>query len=69
MLTYNGTKSVFMENMLDLNMADILTDTIYKKMHPRSEKSEIKHWENSLKNMYMVLSDNAIPDNAGVAIE
>ncbi len=69
MLIYNGTKSVFMENMLDQNMADILTDTIYKKMHRRSEKSEIQSWENSLKNMYMVLSDKDIPDNAGVAIE
>jgi DUF2075 family protein/DNA replication protein DnaC len=69
MLIYNGTKSVFLANMFDQKMTDLLTDTIYKKMHRKSSKSEIQSWDNSLKNMFMVLSDTGIPDDAGVAIE
>ena len=69
MLIYNGTKSVFMDNMMDQKMTDILTSTIYQKMHRKTGKSEIQSWENSLKNMFMVLSDTGIPNDAGVAIE
>ena len=69
MLIFNGTKSSFMDHMKDQNMTDLLTQTIYEKMHRKSSKSEIDSWENSLKNMYMTLDDGEIPNDAGVAIE
>ena len=69
MLIYNGTKSSFMNQMVDQKMTDLLKKTIYEKMHRKSSKSEIDSWENSLKNMFMTLSDARIPDDSGVAIE
>ena len=69
MLIFNGTKSSFMDHMVDQDLTDLLTKTIYEKMHRRSSKAERDSWENSLKNMFMALSDTEIPDSAGVAIE
>ena len=69
MLIFNGTKSTFMDHMVDQDLTDLLTKTIYEKMHRRSSKAERDSWENSLKNMFMALSDTEIPDSAGVAIE
>lgn len=69
MLIFNGTKASFMDHMVDQDMTDLLTNAIYEKMHRKTPKNEKESWENSLKNMFMTLSDAEIPDNAGVAIE
>ena len=69
MLIFNGTKASFIDHMVDQDMTDLLTNSIYEKMHRKTSKNEKESWENSLKNMFMTLSDAEIPDNAGVAIE
>ena len=68
MLVYEGTKSEFLN--------DVLTGTITEKIHERYKKffgksgiSQINSWNNSMTHMHVMLSDNEIPDNSGVAIE
>lgn len=69
MIIYNGTKLSFSEAVTDQEIADILNDAIYKKMHRRTGQSELDSWKNSMNYMYMALNDDAIPDDAGIAIE
>lgn len=69
MLVYEGVKSSFISDV-DLNL---ITDKILKRykevFHRSTGESEINSWRESMLRMRGVLSDNGIPDNAGVAIE
>lgn len=69
MIIYNGTKASFSEAVTDQGIADILNHAVYEKMHRRTGQSELESWKNSMNYMYMVLNDNMIPDDTGVAIE
>lgn len=69
MIIYNGTKASFSESVIDQGIADILNEAVYEKMHRRTGQSELDSWKNSMNYMYMVLNDDMIPDNTGVAIE
>ncbi|MBQ3460287.1 MAG: DUF2075 domain-containing protein [Solobacterium sp.] len=69
MIIYNGTKASFSEAVTDQGIADILNNAVYEKMHRRTGQSELESWKNSMNYMYMVLNDNMIPDDIGVAIE
>jgi len=70
MIIYQATKVDFAE--------DVLADRIELKIHEyfkkhlnrsRTTDGEIRSWRNSMQYMDKVLSDPAIPDNCGVAIE
>ncbi|CAN5876835.1 hypothetical protein BH11BAC4_BH11BAC4_23980 [soil metagenome] len=70
MIIYQATKADFAE--------DVLNDRIELKIHEffkkhldrkRTTDGEIRSWRNSMQYMDKVLSDVAIPDNCGVAIE
>lgn len=68
MLVYEGIKSGFID---DVNLNKI-TEKIYEKYKQffgRTGESQIRSWQNSMQYMRGVLSNNEIPDNAGVAIE
>lgn len=69
MLIYSKTKVEFMDDMDDDVLVKELEDTIRKRMHRKTGPGEIRSWENSLKEMYMVLNSSDIPDDCGVAIE
>lgn len=69
MIIYNGTKASFSEAVTDQGIADILNHAVYEKMHRKTGQSELESWKNSMNYMYMVLNDNMIPDDTGVAIE
>ncbi len=69
MIIYSGTKISFTEAVIDQGIADILNDAVYRKMHRKTGQSELESWKNSMNYMYMVLSDSAIPDSTGIAIE
>lgn len=69
MIIYNGTKLSFQEAVTNQEIADLLNDSIYKKMHRRTGSSELDSWKNSMNYMYITLNDPLIPDDAGVAIE
>lgn len=46
-----------------------LENVLKEKMRRTTGSAEINSWKNSLKEMYIVLNDDGIPKNAGVAIE
>ncbi len=69
MIIYRGTKMSFSSAVEDQGIADILNQAVYEKMHRRTGQSELDSWKNSMNYMYMVLNDNAIPDDTGIAVE
>lgn len=69
MIIYNGTKSSFSETVERQEIADILNNAVYEKMHRRTGKSEVDAWKNSMNFMYLALNDIKLPADAGIAIE
>lgn len=69
MIIYRDTKRNFDIMVEQQEMPDILYKNILEMMHRRSSKSEQRSWQNSLTFMYMALNDQAIPDDAGIAVE
>jgi DUF2075 family protein len=69
MIVYSSTKNNFQNDVMSNNIGTIVLES-YKKATGRSTgKSEIDSWTNSLQYMERVLSDDSIPDDAGIAIE
>lgn len=69
MLVYSGIKTDFLRDIEDDSIADKIKQTILEKMGRQTPRSEFVSWENSLKNMYIVMNDAEIPNDSGVAIE
>lgn len=69
MIIYNGTKSSFSETVERQEIADILNNAVYEKMHRHTGKSEVEAWKNSMNFMYLALNDIKMPADAGIAIE
>lgn len=68
MIVYEATKSEFISHVHDGLIVDRITEEFTKHLG-KTNKNEVRSWENSMFHMYRVLNDNEIPDNAGVAIE
>lgn len=69
MLVYEGIKSGFI-NDVDLNLiTDKILNRFKEVFHRSTGESEINSWRESMLRMRVVLADNEILDNAGVAIE
>ena len=69
MLVYDGTKIDFLRSVEQDTIALEIEENIYLKMNRHTAINEFRAWENSLVNMYKVLTDVDIPDDAGIAIE
>ena len=69
MLIYSGTKADFMADTDSEQLETKLYNAIKEKMNRTTGLSELNSWRNSLKEMFIVLNDLAIPADAGVAIE
>lgn len=69
MIVYQETKRKFIDHVVDGEIADIIVEYIQKKMHMKVSHSSVRSFQNSLSFMERVLSDDEIPDDAGVAIE
>ncbi len=69
MLVYSGIKTDFMRDVDDGVLAGKIKQTILEKMGRRTPDSEFRSWENSMKDMFIVMSDSQIPEDSGVAIE
>ena len=69
MLVYSGIKTDFMRDVYDGVLASKIKQTILEKMGRRTPESEFRSWENSMKDMFIVMSDSKIPEDSGVAIE
>lgn len=69
MIVYDGIKTDFLRSVEQDTIALEIEEKIYQKMNRHTSRSEFRSWENSLQYMYMVLNDNDIPEDAGIAIE
>lgn len=69
MIVYSGTKQTFSEHVRNNVIADKIHEAFVSLIGQKSSPGEIRSWENSMMYMNNVLSDEAIPNNAGVAIE
>ncbi len=69
MLVYSGIKTEFLQSVEEDTIADAIRKTILEKMGRKTPDNEFRSWENSLKNMYIVMNDPQIPGDSGVAIE
>lgn len=69
MIIYDGLKSEFLKSVENETIAIQIQDSILQKMGKHTSASEFNSWRNSMQYMYMVMNDQDIPDDAGIAIE
>ena len=69
MIVYEALKADFIKDHLDRDIEDVIQDRYYAVTGKKVSKAELQSWKASLGYMASVLSDKAIPDNAGVAVE
>ena len=69
MIVYEGVKTDFLKSCERDSIAIEIEKNILDKLGRNTPKAEFNSWENSLNYMYKVLNDNAIPSDAGIAIE
>lgn len=69
MIIYENTKTLFLKDVFDDKIADIILADMKSKLLRSTSRSEISSWTNSLGYMYKILDDHDIPDDAGIAIE
>lgn len=69
MIVYASTKSRFCDDVLSNNIEAIILDVFKQNLGHSTSPSEIQSWRNSMMYMNNILSDEAIPGDAGVSIE
>jgi DUF2075 family protein len=69
MIVYENTKSGFIEDVVNGVIDTKIDRLILERMGRHTGLSEIRSWQNSLGRMGLVLSDEGIPGDAGIAIE
>lgn len=69
MLVYTATKSEFSKDVISNTIEEKILEMFERKLGHSTQESEIRSWKNSMMYMNNVLSDKAIPGNAGVSIE
>ena len=69
MIIYDGYKNDFLHSVENDTIAIQIQENIYRKMGRRTPPSEFRSWRESMKYMYLVMNDEDIPTNSGVAIE
>jgi DUF2075 family protein len=69
MIVYTSTKKEFIREVNDFPIEQVILKKFEEKLHRTTGKSEIESWRDSLPYMSQVLSDNEIPDDAGILIE
>lgn len=69
MIVYSATKAEFRQDVLDNQIAERILEAYQRHLGHSTSKREIDSWKNSMMYMSNALDDDAIPDDAGVAIE
>ncbi len=69
MIVYDGIKKDFLQSVVNDTIAEEVEQKIQEKMGRKTPKAEFQSWKNSLLRMHMVLCDDSIPNDAGIAIE
>ncbi|AST07459.1 ATP-binding protein [Anoxybacillus flavithermus] len=68
MIVYEATKEEFLYDVFEDQLVQNICNNFRTKIGHVNER-EIRAWDNSMQYMYRVLSDDEIPNNAGIAIE
>lgn len=69
MIVYSATKQQFTFDVLNNQIEKQILLSFVREKGYKTTKSEIESWRNSMMYMNNVISDNAIPDDVGIAIE
>lgn len=69
MLVYTSTKLGFSADVISNSIETKILDVFQRMLGHSTSPSEIQSWRNSMLYMNNILSDKAIPDDAGVSIE
>ena len=69
MIVYSATKQEFQKDIMSNDIAKIIARSYKQATGRRTGDSEMQSWQNSLQYVDRVLNDDAIPSDAGVAIE
>ncbi len=69
MIVYTSTKKQFIDDVNNYPIEDVILKKFEERLHRTTGQSEIDSWRDSLPIMSQVLSDDQIPDDAGVLIE
>ena len=69
MIVYKATKKQFLIDVYDANIEDIISSSVEKNLFRKVGESEKASWSNSLPQVELILRDEDIPEDAGVAIE
>ncbi|AVN60979.1 DUF2075 domain-containing protein [Mesoplasma florum] len=69
MIIYKNNKINFIRDVEKNKIVNILETSVDRLLKRKTSISEINSWNNSLKEMVIVLYDRAIPDNTGIALE
>ena len=69
MIVYQASKSEFLRHALREDIEDIMSRQFRSVMGHGVARAEIQAWKHSLLEMALVLQDEEIPSDAGVAIE
>ena len=69
MIVYTSTKKEFINAVNDSPIEDVILKQFEDKLKRTTGQSEIESWRDSLPYMSQVLSDDSIPNDAGILIE
>jgi DUF2075 family protein len=69
MIVYSATKQQFTFDVLNNQIEKQILLSFVREKGYKTSKSEIESWKNSMMYMNNVISDSAIPDDVGIAIE
>ncbi len=69
MIIYSSTKAGFNQDVLNNQIDSKILADFLRALGRRTGASEINSWKNSMLYMHNILTDTAIPEDAGVAIE
>ena len=69
MIVYSATLGEFRADVMSNGIGDIIAETYRASTGYSTGRSEFNSWQNSLQYIDRVLSDDQIPQDAGVAIE
>ena len=69
MIVYSSTKKGFVADVMTNQIEKTILSSFVREMGHSTGKAEVESWRNSMLYMNNVISDPAIPDDSGVAIE
>jgi DUF2075 family protein len=69
MIVYQSTKDGFLNDILTNDIDTIIHNAYFEHLGRHTSRNEVLSWSNSMMYMNTILSDTAIPANAGISIE